>query len=406
MKSCFICKTPIEPFISFGRMPIANGFLTKEQFAAEPFYDLPVGHCPRCHMVQLTSVVEQEKMFHENYAFFSSTSQRMAEHFRQFAGMVKEKYVAKEKPFVVEIGSNDGIMLQHFAQAGIPHLGIEPSANVAAVARQKGIRTICEFFDEKVARRIVGEHGQADAFLGANVMCHIPYLHSVMAGIKLLLKPQGVLIFEDPYLGDIVEKNSFDQIYDEHVYYFCVTSLDRLFAEHELEIIDVTPQTTHGGSMRYTVGHRGARAPSAAVVAQRAKEQALGLADPETFVRFRRNVEQIRDDLLALLRKLKGEGKRVVGYGATSKSTTVTNYCGITPDLVEFISDTTPIKQGKLSPGAHIPVRPYAEFQQRYPDYALLFAWNHAEEIMAKEKAFKAAGGKWIVYVPKVQVLA
>ena len=406
MKKCNLCQGDIEPFISFGQMPIANGFLSSDQFAAEPRSELAVGFCPHCHMAQLTEVVEQEKMFHENYAFFSSTSARMAEHFRHMAETVKGAYLDKDKPFVVEIGSNDGIMLQHFAKAGIPHLGIEPSANVAAVARGKGINTVCEFFDEALARRIVAEHGQADAFMAANVMCHIPYLHSVMAGIKLLLKPRGVLVFEDPYLGDIVEKTSYDQIYDEHIFYFCVTSLDRVFARHDLVIVDVVPQTTHGGSMRYIVGHKGARPVSPAVAAQRAKEDALGLADPATFDRFRRKVEQSRDDLMALLRRLKAEGRRVVGYGATSKSTTVTNYCGITPDLVEFISDTTPIKQGKYSPGTHIPVRPYTEFSQRYPDHALLFAWNHAEEIMAKEKAFKVAGGKWIVYVPTVQVLA
>jgi methylation protein EvaC len=256
-----------------------------------------------------------------------------------------------------------------------------------------------------VARRIVSEHGQADAFLGANVMCHIPDLNSVVAGIKLLLKSRGVLIFEDPYLGDIIEKTSYDQIYDEHACYFSVTSLDCLFAEHDLEIVDLSPQPVHGGSMRYTVTHRDAMPVSAAVTAQRNKEKTLGLNQPATFDQFHRNVEKSRDELMTLLRRFKAEGKRVVGYAATSKSTTVTNYCGITPDLVEFISDTTPIKQGKYSPGAHIPVRPYAEFAARYPDYALLFGWNHGEEIMAKEKNFTAAGGKWILYVPRVMVV-
>ena len=390
--------------MSFGKMPIANGFLTPEQFEREYFFELKVGFCQNCGMVQLLEQPDREKMFHENYAFYSSTSSRMAEHFRQFAELVRGSYLQDSNPFVVEIGSNDGIMLRHFAQAGIRHLGIEPSANVAAVAREKGIQTISEFFDEAVARRIVDQHGKADAFLGANVMCHIPVMHSVVAGIKLLLKPKGVLIFEDPYLGDIIEKTSYDQIYDEHAFYFSVTSLDHLFAQHDLEIVDVAPQHTHGGSMRYTVAHRSAWPVSPAVTAQRKKEHALGLSEAATYDRFRRNVEKSRDDLIALLRKLKAEGRRVTAYGATSKSTTVTNYCGITPDLVEFISDTTPIKQGKFSPGAHIPVKPHAEFAPRYPDYALLFAWNHADEIKAKEAAFSAAGGKWIVYVPQVEV--
>lgn len=404
MKPCLICNTPIEPFMSFGKMPIANGFLTPEQYSEEYFFELKTAFCPHCKMVQLTELVDERKMFHENYAFFSSTSVRMAEHFQRFAEGVMKDYLDPSDPFVVEIGSNDGIMLQNFARDGVRHLGIEPSANVAEVARGKGIRTISEFFNEDLARRIVAEHGQADAFLGANVMCHIPYLHSVAAGIRILLKPRGVLMFEDPYMGDIVQKTSYDQIYDEHAFYFSVASVSHLFGEHGLEVIDVQPQNVHGGSMRYVIAHKGARPVSAVVAMQRAKEEALGLHRAETYDQLRRNIETSRDELLALLRDLKRQGKRVVGYGATSKSTTVTNYCGITPDLVEFISDTTPIKQGKFSPGAHIPVRPYGAFQESYPQYALLFAWNHAEEIMAKEQKFRDAGGKWINYVPEVQV--
>jgi methylation protein EvaC len=403
MKECLVCGSSIEPFMSFGRMPIANGFLTPDQFASEYFFELKVGFCATCKMVQLTEQVDRERMFHDEYAFFSSTSSRMAEHFKEFADFVAKQYLRSTDSFVVEIGSNDGIMLQNFAKAGIRHLGIEPSANVAQVAIEKGINTVCKFFDEELAREIVAEHGQADAFLGANVMCHLPYLHSVAAGIKILLKPAGVLIFEDPYLGDIVEKTSYDQIYDEHAFYFSVASLTHLFAQHELEIVDVLPQNVHGGSMRYVVAHRGALPASAAVAAQRAKEETLGLHRLDQYDRLRQNIERSRDDLMALLHDLRGKGKRVIGYGATSKSTTITNYCGITPDLVEFISDTTPIKQGKFSPGAHIPVRPYEEFVTNYPDYALLFAWNHGEEIMDKEQKFLSAGGKWIVYVPKVK---
>lgn len=405
MKKCLICDFPIEPFISFGQMPIANGFLSPDQFVEEYFFELKVAFCTKCGMVQLTEQPDREKMFHENYAFFSSTSARMAVHFKEFADLVKKDHLHSQDPFVVEIGSNDGIMLQNFAKAGIHHLGIEPSANVAEVAIKKGIQTICKFFDEDLAREIVAEHGQADAFLGANVMCHIPYMHSVVAGIAILLKPDGVVMFEDPYLGDIVEKTSYDQIYDEHVFFFSLASISYLFEQHGLQVIDVQPQNVHGGEMRYVIAHQGAYPVSAAVQAQREKENLLGLQHAETYEQLRRNVEQSRDKLMELLKMLQCQGKRVVGYAATSKSTTVTNYCGITPDLVEFISDTTPIKQGKYSPGAHIPVRPYEEFKARYPDYALLFGWNHGEEIMANEMAFKSVGGKWIVYVPQVQVL-
>lgn len=405
MKKCLVCQTKYESFISFGNMPIANGFLSPEQFTEEYFFHLQVGFCPKCSMVQLLEQPDREKMFHENYVFFSSTSARMAVHFKEFADLVMKDHLHSSDPFVVEIGSNDGIMLQNFANAGIRHLGIEPSANVADVAIKKGIQTVCQFFDENLAREIVSKHGQADAFLGANVMCHIPYLHSVAAGIAILLKPNGVLVFEDPYLGDIVEKISYDQIYDEHAFYFSLASISYLFEQHDMQVVDVQPQNVHGGSMRYIIAHQGAYPVSRAVQAQREKENLLGLQRAETFEQLRRDIEHSRDELMALLEKVKRQGKRVVGYAATSKSTTITNYCGITPGLVEFISDTTPIKQGKYSPGAHIPVRSYDEFKARYPDYALLFGWNHAEEIMAKEQAFKTSGGKWIVYVPQVQVL-
>lgn len=405
MKGCLICKAAIEPFINFGNMPLGNGFLLFEQFGDEYHFPMQVGFCPRCGMVQLLEQPDRERMFHENYAFFSSTSRYMALHFKAFADYVMENYLPQNDPFVVEMGSNDGIMLQNFAASGLRHLGIEPSKNVAQVAIDKGINTVTEFFGPDLARRIVSENGPADAFLATNVMCHIPYIHSIVEGISILLKPNGIVMFEDPYLGDVIEKTSYDQIYDEHTFLFSVASISYLFEQYALEVIDIEPQTTHGGSMRYVIAHQGARPVSPNVATQREKERELGLHLPATYQRFRQNCENSRDLLMALLKEIKAQGKRVVGYGATSKSTTITNYCGITPDLVEFISDTTPIKQGKYSPGAHIPVRPYEEFVQNYPDYALLFAWNHAHEIMEKEKAFRAAGGQWIVYVPRVAVL-
>jgi methylation protein EvaC len=405
MAACLICKTAIEPFINFGKMPIANGFLNPEQFAQEYFFELKVAFCPTCKMVQLTEQPDREKMFHDNYAFYSSTSTRMSHHFKTFAENVMKTYLNVSDPFVAEIGSNDGIMLQHFAKSNIRHLGIEPSANVARVAIEKGINSISKFFDEELAMQIVAEYGQADAFLGANVMCHIPYLHSVIAGIKRLLKPKGVVLFEDPYLADILEKTSYDQIYDEHAFYFSIASVDYLFSQYGFELIDIQPQNVHGGSMRYVLGHAGAYPVSPSVIAQKKKEELLGLSRGETYDGLRRKIEKSREKLNSLLRDLKKQNKRVVGYAATSKSTTVTNYCGITPDLLEFISDTTPIKQGKYSPGVHIPVRAYEEFKKDYPDYALLFGWNHAEEIMEKEQAFRDAGKNWIVYVPEVNIL-
>jgi len=386
-------------------MPIANGFLTPDEFPNEYFFDLAAAFCPTCLMVQLVEQPDRERMFHDHYAFFSSTSSGMARHFERFAQSVRARHLEAPDPCVVEIGSNDGILLRHFAAAGIRHLGVEPSANVARRAEELGVRSISEFFDDRLADRIVAEMGRADVVLAANVLCHVPDLHSVARGVERLLAPNGALIFEDPYLGDIVARNAYDQIYDEHAWYFSVTSLTWLFERHGLEIVDVEPQPVHGGSMRYVVARKGARRPSEAVAAARAAEEKLGLGRVETFRAFARRIARSRDRLRDVLHQARAEGRRVVGYAATSKSTTVINYCGITPDLVEFISDTTPIKQGRYSPGMHIPVRQPREFEADYPAFALLFGWNHAAEILAKERAFTAAGGRWIVYVPEVTVL-
>jgi len=391
--------------MSFGKMPIANGFLTREQIATEYFFELAPAFCSHCGMFQLIEQPSPEKMFHPEYAFYSSTSRYMQIHFEAFADLAKQRVLANRRnPFVVELGSNDGIMLQHFQSAGIRHLGIEPSRNVADVARSHGINTISEFFGRTLADRIVAEYGHADAVLAANVMCHIPDLPTVAAGIRLLLKPDGILMFEDPYLGDMIAKTAYDQIYDEHVFIFSAASISWAFGQHGLDLIDVMPQITHGGSMRYVLAPKGSHRVSPNVSQQLAKERALGLDSPGTYERFRYSCEASKKALKEILESLHGKGKRIVGYGATSKSTTVTNYCGIGPQHIEFISDTTPIKQGKLSPGAHIPIKPYDAFATNLPEYALLFAWNHASEIREKEQAFKTQGGKWITYVPKVEV--
>jgi methylation protein EvaC len=406
-KNCRVCSAPIEAFMSFGRQPIANGFLKPAHTEGEYFYEMKPAFCLSCGMFQIVDQPAAEQMFHGEYAFFSSTSRYMQAHFAEFAQDVMETVLkGRSDPFVVELGSNDGIMIGNFKNKGIRHLGVEPSSNVADVARSKGINTISEFFNPALAERIVAEHGHADFMSAANVMCHIPNINGIAAGVKTLLKPDGVFMFEDPYLGAMIEKTSYDQIYDEHVFIFSAISIQNAFARHGLELIDVQPQITHGGSMRYVLSPMGALPVTERVDKQLTREREQGLDSPETYDRFRRNCEKSRDDLLALLEKLRKEGKRVVGYGATSKSSTVTSYCGIGPQHVEFISDTTPIKQGKLSPGAHIPVKPYADFVANYPDYALLFAWNHGTEIREKETAFTAAGGKWILYVPDVRIEA
>ena len=405
MSKCLICDSEYSSFVDFGVMPIANAFATKEQIKNEYTFPMKVGFCGNCNMVQLVEQPDREKMFHENYAFFSSTSNYMKEHFKLFANSVSELQDLNENSFVVEVGCNDGILLENFIIENIPCLGVEPSENVAQVAMEKGIEVIMKFFDRPLAEHILQSHQKADAILSANVMCHIPYIHSIYDGVKTLLKEDGVFIFEDPYLGEIIEKTSFDQIYDEHVFLFSALSVNYLANMHDLELVNVEPQITHGGSMRYTIAHKGIKTLSQNVIKLIDQEKKLGLDKKQSFLSFTDNVNKIKNDLINLLTKLKNDGKKVVAYGATSKSTTVTNYFGITPDLVECIYDTTPIKQNKLSPGAHIPVLPYDQFRESNPDYVLLFAWNHATEIMKKESDYMGHDRHWITYIPNVKVI-
>lgn len=405
MDKCLICDSEYSPFVDFGLMPIANAFATKEQIKNEYTFPMKVGFCGNCNMVQLVEQPEREKMFHENYAFFSSTSNYMEEHFKLFANSVSELQDLNEDSFVVEVGCNDGILLKNFIINHISCLGVEPSKNVAQVAMEKGIEVITQFFDRPLAERILQSHQKADAILSANVMCHIPYMHSIFDGVKTLLKEDGIFMFEDPYLGEIIEKTSFDQIYDEHVFLFSALSVNYLANMHDLELVNVEPQITHGGSMRYTIAHKGIKKVSQNVVKLIDQEKKLGLDKKQSYLGFTDNINKIKNDLINLLTKLKNDGKKVVAYGATSKSTTVTNYFGITPDLVECIYDTTPIKQNKLSPGAHIPVLPYDQFRESEPDYVLLFAWNHATEIMKKESDYMANNRHWITYIPNVKVI-
>ncbi len=403
---CRISGEPLVEVVEFGRQPLGNGFLEPKAFANEYFFPMAIGFSEVSMMLQLIEQPAPEKMFHDQYAFYSSTSRFMAQHFKGFAEQVMQsKYLTNVDPFVVELGCNDGIMLKNFAEKNIRHLGIEPSLNVAQEANKHGVRTISDFFTERLAEKIIREHGKADAFLAANVMCHIPDIVGVVKGISKLLKPTGVVMFEDPYLGDIITKTSYDQIYDEHVFLFSALSIQYLFGLQGMELIDVLPQKTHGGSMRYVLAHRGAYPVKESVSELIAQEKVQGLDRLDTFKVFQTNVTHSKRKLVTLLKDLKSQGKRVVGYGATSKSTTILNYCCIGPELIEFISDTTPIKQGKYTPGMHIPVVPYEMFKSNPPDYAVLFAWNHAEEIMAKERDFMEAGGRWIIHVPEVKVL-
>ena len=404
MSACRACQSTTEVFIDFGRMPLANAFLTPDEFGGEYFFNLRAAYCPRCTLVQLVEQPPRERMFNDRYPFFSASSARMQAHFAALAGEVIARLPPGD-PFFVEIGSNDGTLLRHVAAAGIGHLGVEPSRSVAAAATAGGVDTIGEFFDPRLARRIVAERGHAHAIVAANALSHVADLHAVLEGIEILLAPGGTCVIEDPYWGDVVARTAFDQIYDEHASYFTMSSLSRLVAPHGLAVLDAVPFDVHGGSLRYAIGRAGSKPVTARATELLDREAHSGLHLPETFDRFRERVIANGAALMALLGQCRSEGKRVVGYGATSKSTTTINYFGITPDLVEFISDTTPAKQGTFSPGAHIPVRAHNEFARHHPDRALLFLWNHAAEVRAMEEAFTRGGGRWIVYVPDVREL-
>ncbi|MEU3168906.1 class I SAM-dependent methyltransferase [Streptosporangium sp. NPDC006930] len=404
MSTCRVCDGDVVEFLDLGRQPLSDHFRSGPGLPGEFFYRLAVGVCEDCTMVQLVEEVPREKMFHEDYPYYSSGSSVMQKHFEDTARRFLKTELTGPDPFIVEIGSNDGVLLRTIHEAGVRHLGFEPSGKVADVARASGLRVRGDFFEEVSAIEVHESEGSADVIYGANTICHIPYLKSVFRGVDALLAPGGVFVFEDPYLGDILEKRSFDQIYDEHFFFFTARSVQAMAARFGFELIDAERLPVHGGEVRYTIARAGARRPSEALARLIAEEDARGLSDLRRLHRFVADIHGIRDDLVGLLRRLKDEGKTVVAYGATAKSATVTNFCGIGPDLVAWVCDTTPAKQGRLTPGMHIPVRSPDAFAAEAADYALLFAWNHAEEIMAKEQEFRRAGGQWILYVPEVHI--
>jgi methylation protein EvaC len=395
----------VVEFVDLGRQPTANGFLLPHEVDNEFLFRLAVGACESCTMVQLMEEVPQELRYHSGYRYQASGSAGHRKHFQADAQWFLDNELTGHDPFIVEIGCNDGVMLSTIAEAGVRHLGVEPSGNVADLARAKGVQVLSAFFDEETAASVRATHGAADVIFGANTICHIAHVESLFRGIDALLSPGGIFVFEEPYLATIIEGMAFDQIYDEHVFYFSAGSVRAMARRFGFELIHAEHIAMHGGEVRYTIARPGTRTPSASLEALYAEEEAGKLSEPQTFARFGRNVERIRDDLVALLAHLRDEGKRVVGYGAPGKSSTVTTYCGIDTDLVPFVVDSTPGKQGHLLPGSHLPVRPPSDFSDPYPDYAVLFAWNHAEEIMAKEPGFRAAGGKWIRFVPEVEIL-
>ena len=400
---CRICAGSVRACLDLGQQPVSNTFPRSAAEDAGPRFRLAMGVCTSCTMVQQLEEVPAASMFGEEYPFRTSSSALMGDHFRATARRLVREEARSPDPLFVEIGCNDGTLLQEVAAAGVRHLGVDPSGGAAVVAESAGVRVMVDYFGEATAGTVRDLHGEADVVYSANTVSHVAPIDDVFRGLDVLLARDGVLVLEDRYLADIVEGTYFDQVYDEHFYLFSVRSVGALAARFGFELVDAEHLGVHGGSVRYTVARRGRRRVSPVVEAMLARERVLGLDDPETYVRFGRRVEGIRDGLVELLRDLRGRGASVVGYGATSKSATVLNYCGIGPELVPFVCDSTPGKQGRMTPGTRIPIRAPEAFVP-HPDYALLFAWNHADEIMAKERAFTEGGGRWITYVPEVRV--
>jgi methylation protein EvaC len=402
--TCRVCGGVAVPFLDLGQQPLSNHF-AKPADVSDFRFHLEVGACTDCTMVQLLHEVPRELMFRADYPYLSSGSTRMAGHFGEAARRALARGPRGSDAFVVELGCNDGVFLRHVAAAGVRHLGVEPSAEVASRAAAQGVDVRVAFFDEALAREIRDEHGPATLVYAANTLCHIPYVGSVLAGVAALLADDGVFQFEDPYIGDILDKVSFDQFYDEHFYYFGAHSVQRLARRCGLELVDVEPLAVHGGELRYTLARAGSRRPGDVVERTVERERRTGVTDPARLAAYARLVRANADELVGLLRTARDRGETVAGYGATAKSATVLNYCGIGPDLVPVIYDSTPAKQGLVAPGSLIPVEPSSAFRREYPTYALLFAWNHAEEIMANEPGFREGGGRWLRYVPSVGVV-
>ncbi|MFF8960003.1 methyltransferase domain-containing protein [Streptomyces sp. NPDC014894] len=405
MSHCRICGGPVEEFFDFGRQPVSDVFPEPGDIGTEHFYRLAVGFCDTCTMVQQFEEVSRDRMFPADYPYRSSGSALMRRHFEETARHYLATELTGPDPFYVEIGCNDGIMLGSVRAAGVRHLGVDPAENAAKVAGAAGSRVHIGFFEESSALRIRETEGTARLIFSANTVSHIAYIDSVFAGVRALLAEGGVFVFEDRYLGDIISHTYFDQIYDEHFYLFSVRSVRAMAELYGFDLVDVEHLPVHGGTMRYTTARAGERRPSEAVGRWLAREREQRLAERATYTSFGARAESNCLSLKSLLTDLRDQGKSVVGYGATCKSATVTNYSRIGPELVPFICDSTLEKQHRVTPGSHIPIRPSEAFSSPYPDYAVLFAWNHAAEIMAKEKEFTASGGRWILYVPDVHIV-
>jgi SAM-dependent methyltransferase len=405
--ACRFCgATASHLFADLGMSPLCESFVPADQLnAMEPFYPLRAVVCPACFLVQLDQYVTPQHIFSE-YAYFSSYSSSWVEHARRYTEMIRRRLALDKSSLVVEIASNDGYLLQHFVAAGIPVVGIEPAANVAEVARQKGIPTRVCFFGTEVAGRLVGEGIRPDLIVGNNVLAHVPDLNDFVAGLKVLLKPGGVITMEFPHLLRLMQDNQFDTIYHEHFSYFSIGTVEKVFAAHGLTLFAVDEVPTHGGSLRVYVRHADddRRPVEPEVGTLRSREDAAGLGRLDTYGAFGERVRETKRRLLDFLIAAKRDGKAIAGYGAPGKGNTLLNYCGIRTDFIEYTVDRNPYKHGRFLPGTHIPIFPPERIAQTRPDYVLVLPWNLKEEIIDQLSYIREWGGRFVIPIPEVQV--
>lgn len=403
--TCRVCGSEkLHKFLSLGATPLANSFLRKDQLDnPEDLYPLDVYFCSNCYLVQLLDVVSPEVLFTE-YAYVTGASKPMQAHFTGFAEDVIENFKISKDSLVVDIGSNDGTLLHCFSNFCLRMLGIEPASNIARLAEANGIPTVNDFFNEDCAMNVYKEYGSADIITATNVFAHADNLESILRGVNHLLSDNGVFIIEVPYLLNLLNNMEFDTIYHEHLSYFAVHPLVYLFRKFGMEVVDVKQIPVHGGSIRVFV-QKSPKQQSQNVTKFLLMEREAKLDSLSTYMKSAKNVALIKEKLVKLLKALKDEGARITGYGATAKGNTLLNYCKIGTDILDYISDTTPFKQRRYTPGMHIPVFPEEEFHEEPPDYALLLAWNYADEISQKESKYRQNGGKFILPVPQPKVI-
>jgi hypothetical protein len=405
--ACRSCGgSKLEPLLSLGHVPLANSLLTAEALARpEPAYPLELVFCPACTLVQITETVPPEQLFGE-YLYFSSFSETMLKSVEAIAGRLVQDRGLSPESLVVEAASNDGYLLQFYKRLGVPVLGVEPAANIARIAeKERGIPTVADFFGQTLAERLCGEGRRADVIHANNVLAHVADLNGFVAGFAALVKERGLVVIEAPYVRDMIEHCEFDTIYHEHLCYFSLTALERLFARHGMNVVDVEKLPIHGGSLRLFAEPAAAgTAPSERLIALRQAELEWGVGELARYADFATRVERLRESLRTLLGRLKAEGRRIAAYGAAAKGATLLNYARIGTETVDFVVDRSPHKQGLFMPGVHLPIRDPRELVEAMPDYVLLLAWNLADEVMAQQAEYRARGGRFIVPVPEPRV--